>query len=161
MMRKVKIADTKWISALNMYGPALNPIPVEDTILRKIIVEGHAVYETDANGVTIPLTVNNYNNPARFANAISASKKVEAKPVYGAKSEVESNVNTFTGYTAQTAPTVPPIVNGPSTNKLSNKQMKELRRKQEAEERAKAKENQQPVVEVATDVEESVETTQD
>ena len=160
-MRKVKIADTKWISVLNMYGPALNPIPVEDTILRKIIVEGHAVYETDANGVTIPLTVNNYNNPARFANAISASKKVEAKPVYGAKSEVESNVNTFTGYTAQTAPIVPPIVNGPSTNKLSNKQMKELRRKQEAEERAKAKENQQAVVEVATDVEESVETAQD
>ena len=53
-MRKVKIADTKWISALNMYGPALTPIPVEDTILRKIIVEGHAVYETDANGVTTP-----------------------------------------------------------------------------------------------------------
>lgn len=163
MSRRIKIMDSKYINVFKMYGPALNPIPVSDVDLRKILVEGHTVYEKDACGTVIALNLENYLDSERFEKARRALKPstFETINTYGAKSNIESEAKTFTGYTSQTAHVTPPIVNGPSTNKLSNKQIKELRRKQEAEERAKAKENQQPVVEVATETEESVDPAQE
>ena len=155
-MRKVKIMDTKYISVFKMDGPVFNPIAVSESDILKLIIEGHVVYETNANGITIQLTRANYNNPARFGTVTNTD--IKTTPVYGEASDTDTKADTFTGYTSKTAPEMPPV---PSTNQnLSKNQLKKLRKEQEAAARA-AKTNAVPVEIITQETKEVPETTEE
>lgn len=158
-MRKVKIMDTKYINVFKMDGPVFNPIPVSDSDILKLVMEGHVVYETNASGVTIQLTRANYNDPKRFGEVVYSNATKET-PIYGDISKTDTVASTFTGYTSKTAPDMPEIP-APNTQNLSKNQLKKLRKEQEAAARA-AKMNTTPVEIVSpetTEVSESTDAT--
>lgn len=155
-MRKVKIMDTKYISIFKMDGPVFNPIPVSDSDILKLVMEGHVVYETNANGVTIQLTRANYDKPDRFGKVVYSNATKET-PIYGNTSKTDTIASTFTGYTSKTAPEMPEIP-VPNTQNLSKNQLKKLRKEQEAAARA-AKMNTMPVEVVTPETTEVTETT--
>lgn len=154
-MRKVKIMDTKYINVFKMDGPVLNPIAVSDSDILKLIIEGHVVYESNANGTTIQLTRGNYNKADRFN--VGTSNTTKTAPVYGSTSNTDTKASTFTGYTSKTAPEMPeiPVSN---TQNLSKNQLKKLKREQEAAARA-AKMNTMPVEVITQETTDVTETT--
>lgn len=142
-MRKIKIMDSNYITALRSYGPCVCPINVSDEQLRKIIAEGHKVLECDNMGRYNSIDRRNWNDPDRF----KAPTKIVAKadPVvnsnpFGEEVVTESEPATFSGYTKNTVQPAEsmPASAAESPVALSRKQRKELRKQQQEAAAAKA-----------------------
>ena len=64
--RKVKIMDSKYISPLQMYGPIIQPMALNESIVYDLVRRLYNVQEVDSNKNEVKLTIVNFNDPNRF-----------------------------------------------------------------------------------------------
>ena len=142
--RKIKVIDSRFISAIRSYGPMLNPSYMDESTVKKLLNEGHILQELDSQGRCIILTQDNFNDPNRFSpRVISATNSVDndvENSNYGKNAAIETEAATFTGYTTKTAINVPtsPDISDIPVAAMTKSQRRALRKAQaQAQENAK------------------------
>lgn len=77
--RNVTIPTLNWIPALGMFGPIVYPRFIYETTAFSMVMSGYEVYEHAVSGkyagAKVKLTVNNFNDPDRFAEDTSVTPK--------------------------------------------------------------------------------------
>ena len=127
-----------------MNGPITRPTIYDDAIVKRLVYEGHSVYERLNDGTNKRLTRADYETAEATTNTVEVP---EVKPV-SVKTEVIEDVvapidggKVFTGVSATTAPVMPEKEdNTPSTASLTKAQRKAQKKARLEAARAEAEE---------------------
>lgn len=92
--RKIKVMDAKYISPLQMYGPIIHPMTVNESIAYNLVRKLYNVVEVNSDKNEVKLTILNFNNPNRFDTTPKASKPVHSEEKPDIQTSVSINDNT-------------------------------------------------------------------
>lgn len=152
MSKKIIIVDNRFIRQMGIYGPISRPTVYEDSFVKKLVADGHAVYECLADGGSKRLSLDDFAPkpaPVRPEHK-PAPKPVEVKveKVVEEPAPIE-NGEAFNGVSETTAPTMPakeepeeaPVATTTKAQRKANKKAKlEAKKAEEAAAAAEATE---------------------
>lgn len=108
MSKKITILDNNFIRQMGIYGPVTRPSTYDDAFVKKLINDGHAVFEKLDDGTSRRLTLASFDKRPAPAKAPAKEKpvvtKVEEVKEEAAPIEVGEVYN---GVSETTAPTMP------------------------------------------------------
>lgn len=160
MNRRIIILDNNYIRVFGVHGPITTPTYYDDSVVRKILADGHRVYERLADGTTKRLTLADLDKaeasaPAPVA-AKPAPKKAAEKPVTKKETVVEepapieTTEKVFDGMTEKSAPVLPEKTDIEPTAATTSKSQRKAQKKARYEAQ-KAAEAEAAATEEATD----------
>lgn len=73
--RRIKVMDATYISPLQMYGPLVQPMTINEGIAYDLVRKLYHVVEINSDKKEVKLSIMNFNDPNRFGGEVPAVQK--------------------------------------------------------------------------------------
>jgi hypothetical protein len=127
MSKKIVIYDSRYIRQFRIYGPIARPSIYDDDVIKKLIADGHSVYERLPDGTDKRLTMKDFEIPNTTTPAKTVEKPAE-KPVATKVTEaveetpVITSGEVYNGVSETTTPVMPAKEETTSTTSMTKAQ---------------------------------------